>query len=378
MALKEITADKGQYFDQERETLSKLREINDDHLIKPIAAYQIKGNIHGCFLFPWAEGGNLREFWQSDQQRPLKEHKMMCWVLKQLCGLCHALTVLHERNCRHGDLKPENILHFDEGDPPGTLRIAHVGLAKFHTVHTQQRLDLLQKTATNTATLRYISPEFVRDDVIPRSFDVWSMGCIFLEFLIWTVYGPKQLKHFNALVFDHFWEKTNSGYVVHSQVKPWIDHLSKDLAGSQTALLELLNLIKDKMLVLKPTQTDKLVPGTFLAAEDAGRSDSHAVHQRLLEISRKANRVPKYALGEGKEKPGPPPPTTSSNGFLAPGYRGTPRPSLPSQQDSLGNHEIILHVPAAGGNDSQVSTADRSDVERQVSKEKPLITFYVI
>jgi serine/threonine protein kinase len=102
---------------------------------------------------------------------------MILWVLEQLCGLCHALRVLHNANCRHGDLKPENILLFHEGDYKGTLKIADLGLARMHTLETQDRIRALQKTTTNTATLRYIPPEF-SNDVRTRDFDAWSLGCI--------------------------------------------------------------------------------------------------------------------------------------------------------------------------------------------------------
>ncbi|KAF4465392.1 serine threonine kinase, partial [Fusarium albosuccineum] len=123
-AHQKVLAKMGHYFLQEQETLRIIRNIKNDHLIMPIASYSYHNEESGFFLFPWAEGGNLREFWSAETIRPLKDSKMMSWALKQMCGLCQALSILHDRGRRHGDLKPENILLFHEGEYQRMLKIA--------------------------------------------------------------------------------------------------------------------------------------------------------------------------------------------------------------------------------------------------------------
>lgn len=272
----------GHYFWQENETLSIIRSLNNDHLIKPIASFQYKGEQHGSFLFPWAKGGNLRELWATEETRPLHNKEMMCWVMKQLCGLCHALSILHETNHRHGDLKPENILLFDEGGYKGTLRIADVGLAKFHEPSTQERIDLNQASRTMTGTTRYVSPEFIhRKLAIPRVFDVWALGCVFLEFLIWTLYGNRVLQEFYRLNFLHFWEETApAGFAVHSVIQPWINNMSQSLAETNTAVASLLDVIKTMMPV--PNAVD--------------RSESSAVYRSMCQIYERALEDDSYAF----------------------------------------------------------------------------------
>lgn len=42
-------------FYKELETLRIIKELEHDHLVKPIAAFE-NGSLQ-CFIFPWAEGG---------------------------------------------------------------------------------------------------------------------------------------------------------------------------------------------------------------------------------------------------------------------------------------------------------------------------------
>jgi serine/threonine protein kinase len=103
----------------------------------------------------------------------------------------------HKESIRHGDLKLENILNFSEGDSSlGTLKIADMGLAKRHVVATQER-DVL--TSTRYGTVRYEAPETaINIHSQSRLYDIWSMGCITLEFVIWNLYGNIELVNFYA------------------------------------------------------------------------------------------------------------------------------------------------------------------------------------
>ncbi|RSL49633.1 hypothetical protein CEP54_012338 [Fusarium duplospermum] len=250
VALKIISPQMSHYFLQEEETLSVIQNIDHSHLIKPIASYQYDNHEDGCFLFPWAEHGNLKEFWMREKAGLLKNPKMMAWMLNQMCGLCDALGILHSKGRRHGDIKPENILLFEEGDYNGTLRIADVGLAKFHADATERRELLKEITKTRTGTTRYLSPEFVHEDQIPRVFDVWALGCVFLEFLIWTLHGYDRLSSFRKASSSYFWDKVNGEFVINAEVHTWIDNIEQILRGSETALESLLYLIEEHMLVL--------------------------------------------------------------------------------------------------------------------------------
>ncbi|GKT50822.1 serine/threonine-protein kinase nrc-2 [Colletotrichum spaethianum] len=232
------------YYQKEATSLQIIRELKHAHLITPLAAYT-SGDLR-AFLFPWAEGGNLKEFWKRTTTRATEDGELMKWVLNQLCGICSATKALHEKNCRHTDLKPENILLFEEYGPRGILRIADVGLARFHNDITRQRKSI---TNAKTGTVRYEPPEMGRDKQLPRVYDVWCLGCVFFEFLIWAVYGPTGLDSFIRLsVEQQFWEKQKDGYHQHWEVRRWITHMSTFLK-SGTALKCCLTLIDEGMLV---------------------------------------------------------------------------------------------------------------------------------
>lgn len=85
----------GHYLYQEEDTLSIIQKIDHPYFIKPIASYQRRNQENGCFLFPLAEHGNLKEFWKMKKGRPLEDPGMMVWTLNQMRGLCSALSILH-------------------------------------------------------------------------------------------------------------------------------------------------------------------------------------------------------------------------------------------------------------------------------------------
>lgn len=156
IAIKELTSDEIKPFQTELGMLRKIQELNHPHLINVMASFQRDQSYY--FMFPLADGGNLREFWKREDSKPLTA-ELITWVLQQLLGLAGALKAIHNFSenqfGRHGDLKPENILVFTgvEGwqvsahpvGERGILQIADVGLAKFHEAMTIDR-----NVATNT------------------------------------------------------------------------------------------------------------------------------------------------------------------------------------------------------------------------------------
>ncbi|EQB51047.1 hypothetical protein CGLO_09453 [Colletotrichum gloeosporioides Cg-14] len=245
VASKEMHSAKREYFKKEADSLRLLHRLGHPHLIQPLAAYR-RGNLLG-FLFPWAGGGTLREFWEKHQRARTQDgmEALVRWVVSQLRGLSGATTAMHEENCRHTDLKPLNILLFEEETSLGTLCIADVGLAKIHEDDTEQR-KLMNALATKarTGTERYIPPEFGHVNQLSRVFDVWSLGCVFLEFLIWTVYGWDELQNFIAGT-KQFWQDRRGR--LDSEVDKYIVHLKQvlDAENSSIALRECLRLVTD-------------------------------------------------------------------------------------------------------------------------------------
>lgn len=259
-----------------------MRVLRETHIVNFITAFRLGHDEH-YLIFEWADGGNLRSFWEMFAQ-PLTPG-LVKDVLGQLSGLARALDQVHNpksensgQHFRHGDLKPENILWFkDRHDSTsiGTLKIGDWGLTKQHNESTELRTI---QTSTGFGTRRYEPPEeqttsgnnlIVSDDTgrfgrkRSRLYDLWAMGCIWLEFLIWLMYGMDGLKRFNR-AFNQgrtescsYYEMDGNGEAkVHRVALQWMEHMAQDpvCQVGQTALGDLLEFIRDRLLVVKLPQ----------------------------------------------------------------------------------------------------------------------------
>jgi serine/threonine protein kinase len=131
---------------------------------------------------------------------------------------------------RHGDLKPENILWFtdqsgvggEEIKLGGTLKIADFGSADFHSKHSRSNV---RRSATGGYTQTYSAPEFDVNQRVSPQYDIWSFGCILVQFVVWLIEGWDGIEKFSrertqdgkrALVpMDQFFllsTKTSTGY----------------------------------------------------------------------------------------------------------------------------------------------------------------------
>lgn len=128
------------------------------------------------------------------------------WIFEQFHGISSALHHIPKPRLnqegkrifgRHGDLKPQNDLWFpsdgdDESRGHRVLKITYFGLTEF------SRTEEPQSVGDSIAmTIIYRPPEL--DDIegmISQSFDIWTMGCMFLEFITWYLLGKKGVHDF--------------------------------------------------------------------------------------------------------------------------------------------------------------------------------------
>lgn len=221
-----MSADKGA-FKNEVNILTRLNKCNDPHLVKLLLTMEIVGrpgkDSNFFLIFPLADS-NLRQFWNNKFPHPAGTitAKFVRWVAKQFYGLAVALCKLHDlrptnerTGCPageskaktdvdndpyygiHGDIKPENLLWYKEWvGPPGTqtdddckhpfgvLQLADFGISRLH--HTDTRSNTTIRRSTKT----YAPPEVEwAIERCSRSFDIWGLGCVFLEFICWLVQG---------------------------------------------------------------------------------------------------------------------------------------------------------------------------------------------
>ncbi|KAF8536588.1 kinase-like domain-containing protein [Trichophaea hybrida] len=87
----------------------------------------------------------------------------------------------------HFDIKPANILVRHDG----SWALADLGMAHLKPVVPTD----LAPTATSRrlCSEEYGAPD---GDIVHRSFDVWSLGCVFAELLVWHAEGQKGVRRF--------------------------------------------------------------------------------------------------------------------------------------------------------------------------------------
>ncbi|KAK8107218.1 uncharacterized protein PG998_009231 [Apiospora kogelbergensis] len=137
-------------FDHELMINNKLPR--GDRIVALLAAFQYRGTLY--LMFPWAELGDLRAIWQGYSSQPPKvtgqqirhaEWYTPEWLLEECLGIASAVAEIHESP------------------------------------------DILGAPMLNA--MSYRAPEYDVQDTVTIKYDVWSLGCVFLEFITWALKG---------------------------------------------------------------------------------------------------------------------------------------------------------------------------------------------
>ncbi|KAG9195323.1 hypothetical protein G6011_00444 [Alternaria panax] len=395
----------------EANALEAINKLDHTHIVKCIAA--IRRGHSRYFMFPWADGDSLRDFWNNTPREAPNAYVIEHTIL-QLRGIADALDRLHNfdggcsevekgvngltirlnesnvgeshlshgsdagsdngldtevddyknaghaESIRHGDLKPENILRFvGNGSKSGlgTLKIADMGLAKRHVVATQERG---KATSTRYGTRRYEAPETVTgENARSRLYDIWSMGCITFEFIIWILYGNDELSNFykqiegNAQQICQYYEVLDASEPesarVHPVVLKWMNHVQdKDpecSTGRVSATKDLLKIVREMLLVvnLPPNRKSGTTRGRPLLPPALGQSITDyrataAQFRDALDVVVGKRDVPGYMF-TGKDRTNVRTPTFTAP-MLSPNSASLPlsnlQPSRPLKSGVLG------------------------------------------
>jgi serine/threonine protein kinase len=96
----------------------------------------------------------------------------------------------------YGNIKPENVLWLDDGQgidhPKGVLQIADFGLARFHGRDSRSRVN--PDTVLSLPT--YGPPKCRLRQPVPRAYEIWSLGCFYLEFIPWILRRAPEIDGF--------------------------------------------------------------------------------------------------------------------------------------------------------------------------------------
>ncbi|KAF1809492.1 kinase-like protein [Eremomyces bilateralis CBS 781.70] len=157
-----------------------LKRISHPHIVSLVGTISFKGRT-ALLLLPAADI-NLRVWLRNlDEARPQRLGKLVA-IFSQLTSGLH---YLHGRTppIIHGDIKPENILIIESRSRPIQAFLSDFGSAqRFGPRRYGQEIGPI--------TTVYAATELRRPGAtISRSADIWSLGCIMLEALIWILDG---------------------------------------------------------------------------------------------------------------------------------------------------------------------------------------------
>jgi serine/threonine protein kinase len=336
VAVKQLFSSDEKEFRKESTILTALGPKNHAHLIKLLATYEMGKRYH--LMFPYANA-NLRKYWE-DHSFPAFDKDTVLWSLKQMCGIASGLQLIHDFRVtvplsvpgaggagsfdvrlgkgkdlvqltvkkgeqwfgRHGDIKPENVLWFAEDKcsthphPMGVLKIADFGLGRFHG--RDSRSEVNPETVVSSPT--YEPPECKLRLSVSRAYDIWSLGCIYLEFITWILRGSPAIDDFadfrgreattTGINEDNFFTIVHEDGVlkanVREEVLAWSEQLHADKNCSEL-LHSLLDLTMSDLLVI---ESEKRIKASWL-------------HIQLKSLLERAESDPDYLLRPVPRKP---------------------------------------------------------------------------
>ena len=274
-------------------TFDKYNAINHENLIKCFAAI-----LHGsrCY-FLFQTHGSLQDLWKK-LRRPTLERSFLSTVLTQLHGLAEALKAIHDFTERrspvpeenaywdggsHGALSPDTILipEGTSGDGLGTFCIADNAFSSMvKTVKIKRRHRRYEQP-------KHDSRHGLVTLLDEQHGDVWSVGFIIFEVLIWLVYGFGGLQDLDGHLRQEGTEldlrkesfEQGNDTEVTQVIVAFMEPLSKHpICKPNLAFGDLVAITRDKLL----TSDCKI------------RYSAEELHKSLGEVLLKAREDPQY------------------------------------------------------------------------------------
>jgi eukaryotic-like serine/threonine-protein kinase len=158
-------------FEQEALAASALNHPN----ICVIHAVGTTDNGRHFIAMEYIQGVTLRDQ-MSRGPLPIPKALNIATQVSAALASAHALGIVHR------DIKPENIML----RPDGYVKVLDFGLAKLTEVipgPKELSTNLLTETGTLMGTVKYMSPEQLRETKVDERSDIWSLGVVLHEML---------------------------------------------------------------------------------------------------------------------------------------------------------------------------------------------------
>ncbi|KAF3052407.1 hypothetical protein E8E11_001850 [Didymella keratinophila] len=196
-----------------------MADLSHDHLLKCLASFTFSSQYY--MVYEKADCDVEKLMAMNNDPRKLVDLRPGD-LAQQLFGLADALNLIHNQgqtDCkrtsnllapRHAvqktgyvhDIKPENLLVFvfedDNRKKKYWFRLSDFSCAKvvdvLSSVAGKNRHSY--RTVSKSGTPSYRAPEATATGKTSRPYDVWSLGCVYLELLVWFLDGYAALKDF--------------------------------------------------------------------------------------------------------------------------------------------------------------------------------------
>lgn len=297
-------------------------EIYKRHFLKYHGSFK-KGD-KAFIMLEYTDQGSLWDFFNRNEW-PLERHELYdLW--SSLSNLFVGLEYIHSlerrsknRNdgtirCVHQDLKPANIFVFRQDDSTSYryhFKIGDFGMSSIALVRSTNKSV---RGPDNDSTRMYGAPELTNhypalagiDYGALWDIDIWSMGCVLFEVLVWTTCGSRGLSEFfrmrqreTEIVPKH----TSQGY-------SGCFHNGKTRIQAVDTMFDIINRRKRVFDDLSDS-IGKLILKEMLRPSEKSRLEAKTLLHRFEEVLESGNQHPDLLD------------TTASQPGGGPSYRGT-------------------------------------------------------
>jgi serine/threonine protein kinase len=226
-----------------RNEVENLKMLDHPHIVQVILTYEEQRMFH-IVMRPLADC-DLKIFLEREKSLTFGQVQLG-W--RWIGCLASTLAFIHSKGIRHKDIKPRNILVAGE-------RILFSDFGSCHAF-----LDDGDSTTDGPAfghTVKYCAPEIIAEGKRSRSADVFSLGCVFAELLLWVHGHSVPMFHEQRTTISRG-STTNAYYATLDNLELNF-HMSQSLAASYKA-------------IVKPMI--KIEPGERLTAFEASKAIS--------------------------------------------------------------------------------------------------------
>ncbi|KAJ2993606.1 hypothetical protein NUW58_g1787 [Xylaria curta] len=222
--------------DFKAELLANRQLPRHERIVPLLAAFEFENEFH--LIFPFARQGDLESLWERTKmlpKDPLPGWYSPQWLLRECLGIVEALAETHSPTLPtneagsivwvpqlHADIKARNILCFQPNDQaPPLLKLADFGCSQRAG---EDGAFNINGGLPHTKTYR--PPERDMENFVGLNYDVWCLGCLYLDFITWAIIGYKGIEDFN----ESRMEEKNDKYVSKARGNDAEDIFFKKLA----------------------------------------------------------------------------------------------------------------------------------------------------